>query len=118
MPTPRPTSPATGMAETDTSIEPASRVMPPMPAPTATIERPIGMTAATTVPNTTSRTRSATRRPMPMWPEVSSSAFRNTASPPSSTRRPDTSVPETASESTVKAGLPISRSGTSRVSTA
>ena len=70
MPTPRPTSPATGMAETDTSIEPASRVMPPMPAPTATIERPIGMTAATTVPNTTSRTSSATRRPMPVWLEV------------------------------------------------
>ena len=35
------------MAETDTSIAPASRVMPPMPAPTATIDRPIGMIAAT-----------------------------------------------------------------------
>jgi hypothetical protein len=104
------------MAEADTSIEPASRVMPPMPAPTAMTERPIGMIAETTVPNTTSSTRSATRRPMPVWPEVFSSAFRNTASPPSSTRRPETSVPETALESTVKAGFPMSRSGTSRVS--
>ena len=32
MPTPSPTRPATGMADADTSIEPASRVMAPMPA--------------------------------------------------------------------------------------
>ena len=115
MPTPRPTRPATGMAEAETSIEPARRVMPPIPAPTATSARPIGSTAATTVPNTTSRTSSATSRPMAAWPRVSSSALRNTASPPSSTRTPGTWMPETASESTVKAGLPISRSGTSRV---
>ena len=63
-PTPRPTRPATGMAEADTSIVPAIRVMPPMPAPTATIARPMGTSAATSVPNTTSRTRSATRSPI------------------------------------------------------
>ena len=51
-------------------MTPASSVMPPMPAPTATRARPIGTTAATKVPNTTSRTSSATRRPMPTWPEL------------------------------------------------
>ncbi len=102
------------MAEADTSIVLASSVMAPMPAPTATIARPIGTMAATMVPNTTSRTSSATRSPIPAWP-VSSSALRNTASPPSSTCSPGTSTPETAFESTVNAGLPSSRCGASRV---
>ena len=35
MPTPRPTSPATGIAEVETSMAPARTMMPPMPAPTA-----------------------------------------------------------------------------------
>ena len=88
-----------------------------MPAPTATTARPIGTTAATSVPKTTTRTRSATSSPMPTWP-VSSSALRNTASPPSSTSSPGTSTPDTASESTVNAGLPSSRCGASRVASA
>ena len=55
---------------------------------------------------------------MAVWLLFSSAALRKTASPPSSTRTPSASVPETASDSTANAGLPISRSGTSRVSTA
>ena len=106
------------MADTETSIAPASSVMPPMPAPTATRERAMGRTAATSVPNTTSRTTRATSRPTAMWLLLSSGALRKTASPPSSTRRPSAPIPETSSDRTPKAGLPISRSGTSRVSTA
>ena len=110
--------PATEIAEVETSMVPASRVMPPIPAPTATSERPRGSTAATRVPNTTSSTSRATSSPMAVWLLCSSAALRKTASPPSSTRTPSACMPETASDRTAKAGLPISRSGTSSTSTA
>ena len=87
MPTPRPTMPAIGIADGETSMAPASRRMPPMPTATATRARPIGTSAATTVPNATSSTSSAIRMPTPSSGDVSSGALRNTASPPSSTRR-------------------------------
>ncbi len=96
----------------------AIRMMPPMEAPTATRDIPIGTIAATTVPKTTSSTTSATSNPMAVWNDVSSAALRKTASPPSSTWRPGAPIEETASDRTPNAGLPISRSGASSVMTA
>ena len=118
MPTPSPTIPAMGIADGETSMMLASTKMPPMPAPTATSARPIGTTAATTVPKATSSTSSAIRMPTPSNGEVSSGASRKTASPPSSTRRSAVFDASTSSVRGTKPPLPSSAGVSSRVSVA
>ena len=89
--------------------------MAPMPAPTATIARPIGTIGGDERSEHDHQDEQRDQEPDRPCAPVSSSALRNTASPPSSTCSPGTSTPDTAFESTVNAGLPISRCGASRV---
>ena len=79
---------ATGMAETDTSIALASTVMPPMPAPTATSESPIGRTRGHDGAEHDQQDEERDQEADADVAGVVVPALRKTASPPSSTRTP------------------------------
>ena len=95
-------------------MAPASSVMPPRPAATATRASAIGTSAATIVPNATTSTTSAASRPAASAPEVSVSALMNAASPPSSAVTPAARAGSIAAATAATRSWPSSVDGTSK----